>query len=113
MKKKISFGAILLALSLTSAQAQDKPLWLRSCTISPSGQTIAFTYMGDIYTVSAEGGRATQLTTNAGFDGYPVWRQGERSTAVLREHDGHMHLDVPCCCFRHDIRMEDRQARNI
>ena len=94
MKKKISFGAILLALSLTSAQAQDKPLWLRSCTISPSGQTIAFTYMGDIYTVSAEGGRATQLTTNAGFDGYPVWSTDGRQLAFASDREGSMDVFV-------------------
>ena len=32
----------------------------------PDGGTIAFTYKGDIYTVPATGGKATQLTTHQG-----------------------------------------------
>ena len=35
----------MLALS---AHAQDNPLWMRYCAISPDGTSIAFTYKGDI-----------------------------------------------------------------
>lgn len=38
------------------AFAQDAPLWMRHCAISPDGTTIAFTYKGDIYTVPVNGG---------------------------------------------------------
>ena len=62
MKKLLfSLAAVCLA-AFTSAQ--DAPLWLRHCAISPDGTTIAFTYKGDIYTVPVDGGRAMQLTTN-------------------------------------------------
>lgn len=43
--------------------AENDPLWMRYPAISPNGETIAFTYKGDIYTVPANGGKATQLTT--------------------------------------------------
>jgi hypothetical protein len=39
-------------------------LWVCYPAISPNGETIAFTYKGDIYTVPANGGKATQLTTH-------------------------------------------------
>ena len=44
--------------------AENDPLWMRYPAISPNGETIAFTYKGDIYTVPANGGKATQLTTH-------------------------------------------------
>ena len=34
--------------------AENDPLWMRYPAISPNGETIAFTYKGDIYTVSGK-----------------------------------------------------------
>ena len=63
-----------LALFLSAAaQADDSPLWMRYCAISPDGQTIAFSYQGDIYTVPSSGGKARQLTTHPAHDTRPVW----------------------------------------
>ena len=36
--------------------AENDPLWMRYPAISPNGETIAFTYKFDIYTVPANGG---------------------------------------------------------
>ena len=94
MKKKISLGALLLALGLTTVQAQEQPLWLRSCTISPDGGQIAFTYMGDVYSVPSSGGRALQLTTNDGFDGHPVWSPGGDSLAFASDREGSLDVFV-------------------
>ena len=48
MKRQLlGVAAFMLALS---AHAQDNPLWMRYCAISPDGTSIAFTYKGDIYT---------------------------------------------------------------
>lgn len=44
MKKHLTLFLILCTLSL---QAQVKPQWIRYQTISPDGNTIAFTYKGD------------------------------------------------------------------
>lgn len=60
--KKI-LATVLLGLSL-SASADNNPLWMRFSAISPDGQTIAFSYKGDIFTVPVNGGSARQLTTN-------------------------------------------------
>lgn len=78
MKKAASI--ILAALMLTAAQAgAEAPRWLRHSSISPDGQTIAFAYQGDIFTVPAAGGQARQLTTNAAFDSDPLWSADGRS----------------------------------
>ena len=53
--------------------AENDPLWMRYPAISPNGETIAFTYKGDIYTVPANGGKATQLTTHPAHDTRPIW----------------------------------------
>ena len=47
--KNLMIPALALFLS-AAAQADDSPLWMRYCAISPDGQTIAFSYQGDIYT---------------------------------------------------------------
>ena len=70
MKKlRLLFFALFLVLS---ASAQERPLWLRFCALSPDGQTVAFSYHGDIYTVSAQGGNARQITSHPAYDSYPV-----------------------------------------
>jgi len=66
------------------------PLWLRSSAISPDGQTICFAYKGDLFTVPAAGGQARQLTTNAAWDGMPVWSPSGKHIAFASEREGSM-----------------------
>ena len=42
-----------------------------SVDISPDGKTIIFDMMGDLYTMPAEGGKATQITRGLAFDQHP------------------------------------------
>ena len=72
-KKLISAALGLIAFSSVMSAQNDAPSWMRYCSISPDGTTIAFTYKGDIYTVPVEGGLARQITTNPAYDTYPVW----------------------------------------
>lgn len=57
--KKLFMSAVAL-LFAGALWAQENPLWMRHCAISPDGTTIAFTYKGDIFTVPVSGGKATQ-----------------------------------------------------
>ena len=66
MKKRL-IGVTALLLSLNAYAANDAA-WMRYCSISPDGTQIAFSFKGDIYTVSTDGGRAYQLTTNPAHD---------------------------------------------
>ena len=70
--KKLFMSAVAL-LFAGALWAQENPLWMRHCAISPDGTTIAFTYKGDIFTVPVSGGKATQITTNPAFDTTPIW----------------------------------------
>jgi hypothetical protein len=53
---------IVLLSVLSSVALAQNPLWLRYPSISPDGTQIAFTYLGDLYTVGVNGGRAMPLT---------------------------------------------------
>lgn len=70
--KKILFAATLLFTSVC-LMAQETPQWIRKSSISPDGKLIAFSYQGDIFTVSADGGKAKQITSNPAYDSDPVW----------------------------------------
>ncbi|MBR5034230.1 MAG: PD40 domain-containing protein [Bacteroidales bacterium] len=64
--------AILLFISSTLV-AQETPRWLRHAAISPDGQTVAFAYQGDIFTVNADGGQARQITSSPYYESDPLW----------------------------------------
>lgn len=89
--KKLLLSAFVICLAGTSI-AQESPLWMRHCALSPDGTTIAFTYKGDIYTVPSTGGRATQITTNPAFDTEPVWSPDSKQIAFASDRMGS--LDV-------------------
>ena len=55
------------------------PLWLRYPAISPDGQTIAFSYQGDIYAVPSAGGNAMPLTLGESYEYAPVWSHDGKS----------------------------------
>ena len=78
---------VLTALLSTVMSAQERPLWMRFCAISPDGQTIAFSYRGDLYTVPATGGTAKQLTTNAAYDAMPIWSPDGSKIAFVSDRD--------------------------
>lgn len=65
----------ILAALLIAANAAGTvtPRWLRQNAISPDANRIVFVYQGDLFTVPATGGQATQLTSNPAHDTEPVW----------------------------------------
>lgn len=77
--KKILTTLFAAAIAGAALFAQDSPLWLRKSAISPDGQTVAFAYQGDIFTVPAAGGEARQVTTNAAYDSDPLWTADGRN----------------------------------
>ncbi len=86
MKKLILyFLAVLLNFSAIS---QDKPTWLRYSSISPDGQTIVFSYKGDLYKVSSIGGTAVPITFNDAYDFRPVWSHDGKTIAFASDRYG-------------------------
>src|SRR5213593_2375360 len=48
----------------------DEASWI-SLDVSPDGKTIVFDILGDLYTVPIAGGKATRITSGAGWDQQP------------------------------------------
>lgn len=90
MKKIITLS--LAAAAAMAATAENSPLWLRNTAISPDGRTIAFTYHGDIFTVPVTGGKATQITSDHGFDSYPVWSPDGKTLVFASDRRGSMDI---------------------
>lgn len=85
----------IAALCLAGASfAQDSPLWMRHCAISPDGTIIAFTYKGDIYTVPVNGGRAVQITTNPAYDTTPLWSPDGKQIAFASDRMGSLDIYI-------------------
>ncbi|HVN56967.1 MAG TPA: S41 family peptidase [Bacteroidales bacterium] len=83
---------LLLILFPAISNSQTDPLWLRYPAISPDGQTIAFTYKGDIYTVPSSGGAATALTWHEAHDFMPVWSHDGKSIAFASDRYGNFDI---------------------
>ena len=92
---KRSFLAVILVFVVFSgASAQERPLWMRYSAISPDGQTILFSYKGDIYTVPAKGGVAVPLTISESYEFAPVWSHDGRSIAFASDRYGNFDVFV-------------------
>ena len=87
--------SLLLGIALAAAAAaQANPEWLRYPAISPDGKTIAFTYKGDLYRVSAGGGAAAPLTISDAQDFMPVWSHDGRQIAFASDRFGNFDIFV-------------------
>ena len=91
--KRFLLGAAVYITAM-AAQAEEAPLWMRHCVISPDGWQIAFTYKGDIYTVDTGGGKARQITSSRGYDTHPVWSPDGKSIAFASDREGSMDVFI-------------------
>ncbi|MGB7643976.1 MAG: S41 family peptidase [Pseudomonas fluorescens] len=65
----------------------ERPLWLRTPSVSPDGSRIAFTHGGQIWVVPATGGEARSLTSDQFYSHHPVWSpDGQRLAFASRRH---------------------------
>lgn len=84
--KNIILPATLLLTSM-SAMAVS-PMWMRDVKISPDGKTIVFSYKGDLFTVSASGGKATRLTSTEAYESAPIWSPKGDKIAFASDRNG-------------------------
>ena len=97
--RRFSIVFLLLLRSVSplfaqSADVSDHPLWMRYPAISPDGNTIAFEYQGDIYTVPSSGGRATAIVTHVAYDFNPVWSPDGKWIAYASDRNGNFDVFI-------------------
>lgn len=83
---------LLVTLLLAASAYAATPRWLRYPTISPDGQTIVFSYKGNLWSVPTAGGEARQLTSNAAYDYAPVFSPDGREIAFASDRRGNFDL---------------------
>lgn len=88
------FLSLLFAVCTLPLPARDNPRWLRYCAISPDGSTIAFTYKGQIYTVSSRGGTARVLTKDSSYHFMPVWSHDGKHIAFAGSRFGNFDIFI-------------------
>jgi len=90
----VSVLAIVAPALAADAPAPQRALWLRAASISPDGKTVAFSYHGDLWTVSTTGGAATPLTMNSDYDTSPVWSPDGKQIAFASDRYGNFDVFV-------------------
>lgn len=94
--KKISFFLILVLLSLCwvnlFSQSTQEGRLLRFPTIHDD--KIVFTYSGDLYTVSANGGVARKFTNHVGFEMFARFSPDGKQIAFTGQYDGNTEVYV-------------------
>jgi tricorn protease len=82
----IALAATFLLIS--TARAQEPIRFGRLPDISPDGKTVAFSYLGDIWTVETIGGIARPVTTHQAHDAYPVFSPDGKKIAFSSNRHG-------------------------
>lgn len=81
-------AALALLLPAAPAAAQEPIRFARTPDVSPDGQTVAFSYHGDIYTVATIGGTARAVTSHPAHDINPVFSPDGRHIAFSSNRHG-------------------------
>jgi tricorn protease len=81
--------AAVAALGLVIAVRGQEPIrFARTPDISPDGRLVAFSYLGDIWTVETIGGVARPVTLHEAHDAYPVFSPDGKQIAFSSNRNG-------------------------
>ena len=87
--------ASFLALAVIAVSADPAPAEARLLRFPAIyGDRVVFTYAGDMYTVSADGGTARRLTSHAGFEMFPRFSPDGSLVAFTGQYDGNTEVFV-------------------
>jgi tricorn protease len=87
MQVRLFVCSFLLAWACPAFSQPDAAL-LRHPAISPDGQTVAFSYQGDIWTVPTTGGSAQRLTIHEAYEGRPYFSPDGQQLAFSSDRYG-------------------------
>jgi len=90
----VVIGVLVLSNLSAIASAAEPALWLRYPAISPDGETIVFSFRGDLYVVPSSGGTATPLTVHEAHDTMPVWSPDSSQIAFASDRYGNFDVYV-------------------
>lgn len=111
MRKSILF--LVFAIMSFMVSAQNEPLWLRYPAISPDGNTIVFSYKGDLYKVPSKGGTAIPLTIHPAYDTRPVWSHDGKNIAFASDRFGNFDVYIISANGGEPVRLTYNSASDI
>jgi len=76
-----------LAAARKATFTTNEATWM-SLDVSPDGKTIVFDLLGDLYTIPATGGKATQLTSGLAFDAQPRFSPDGKQVVFVSDRSG-------------------------
>ncbi len=86
-------SAMALALvTVAGASFAQGILRTQDPALSPDGQTIVFSWQGDLWSVPAAGGHATRLTVHGADETFPVWAPDGKSITFASNRFGNLDL---------------------
>src|SRR5262249_50645766 len=85
---RITLAILFFALLIGKTSAQEPIRLARTPDISPDGKLIAFSYLGDIWTVETIGGTARAITSHPAHDHFPVFSPNGRTIASSSNRHG-------------------------
>lgn len=88
MPTRLAVILLCLLISLKAAAQPGPVRFLRQPSLSPDAKKIAFSYQGDIWLVSSEGGTATRITLHEAHDFAPAISPDGRSIAFSSKREG-------------------------
>lgn len=86
MKKKIYLFFLIMTVVPSLAFAAEEARLLRFPTTN--GSEIVFSYAGDLYNVSSNGGEAKRLTSHVGYEMFPKFSPDGKTIAFTGQYDG-------------------------
>jgi tricorn protease len=95
MKQFCWFILVFLMVSVNPVFARNQPVTgISGLTVSSDGQTLAFSYLGDIWAAPSSGGLARRLTVHPADDRDPVYSPDGRYLAFSSNRSGNMDVFI-------------------